>query len=538
MPDNPPDDGAGGSFRSRELDPDLGVSSERVAHRDDAALRISAPGSLPVASLPWPLLMRDRLTTKLESRDSYRWWVLAASLSGMFSVTITITILALSIPRIADEFGARESVATWIVAGPILAFAIVGPTLGKAADIWGHRRVFLISLSLASVVALATAAAPTMGWLIFLRILGAVVGAGIGPAAMALINSVFPPDRRVQALGYWSLVAAGAPVIGILAGGIVVEQYGWRWIFIAQAPVTLLAVFFAALVLPTTPRRHGAKFDIPGVLTLGVGSIALLLAISLGQTWGWTSPRLLALVAVVPIMAVAFFKIEQRQPDPLIRTEYLRRPNFRYPILTQFFANGTYMGGFIQTAFLLQSLYGFNEAKAGLLVIPRPLSFAIAGPIIGFVALRLGERVIAVVGTAAVALSMFVMAWASLQESLFLVVVSLVLAGAGLGSASPALSTCVANAVDDEDLGVAGATQQMVAQLGVAIGIQILQVVQDAGSPAIPASCVDPCRDPGYLNDLGSAFASTYFVGGLLGLIGVVLAVRIRRSIYRVPVET
>ncbi|MFV1992238.1 MAG: MFS transporter, partial [Acidimicrobiales bacterium] len=305
-------------------------SSDGVRVRDDAALRISAPGSLPVASLPWPLLIRDRVTSKLETTGSYRWWVLAGALSGMFSVTITITILALSIPRIANEFGARESVATWIVAGPILAFGIVGPTLGKAADIWGHRRVFLISLSLAAVLALATAAAPTMGWLIFLRILGAVVGAGIGPAAMAMINSVFPPERRVQALGYWSLVAAGAPVIGVLLGGVIVEQYGWRWIFLAQAPVTVLAVLFAALVLPTTPRREGSRFDIPGVVTLGIGSIALLLAISLGQTWGWTSPRLLGLLAVVPIMAVAFFRIEQRQPDPLIRIEYMRKPNFRY----------------------------------------------------------------------------------------------------------------------------------------------------------------------------------------------------------------
>lgn len=499
---------------------------------DDAALRISSLGSMPVATLPWPLLLRHRVSDSLGNKGSYRWWVLAASLSGMFAVTITITILSLSIPRIAKEFGSTESVATWIVAGPILAFGIVGPTLGKAADIWGHRKIFLISLVATAVVALATAAAPNMGSLIALRIVGAVVGAGIGPSAMAMINTVFPRDRRVQALGYWSLVAAGAPVIGVVTGGIVVEHYGWRWIFIAQAPVALLAVIFAALVLPATATRKSSKFDVPGVLTLAAASIALLLAISQGRSWGWTSLPVVGCLLAVPVLAMAFIRIERRQPDPLIRLSYLSEGNFRYPIITQFFSNGAYMGGFIQTAFVLNALYGFGESKAGLLVIPRPLSFAIAGPLIGFVAIKLGERTIAVTGTVAVAASMFVMAWASLEQSIALVMVSLVLAGAGLGSSSPSLATCVANAVDDEDLGVAGAFQQMAAQIGVAIGIQLMQAVQAAGAPEIPDGCADPCRDPEFLDSLGSAFFTTYFVGGLWAVAAVVFALKVRRSEY------
>src|SRR3546814_4198723 len=161
----------------------------------------------------------------------YPWLVLTTVLLGLLSVGFTITILSVSIPRIADDLGSNESTLTWLVTGPLLAFAVFGPSAGKLGDLKGHRRVYAWSMAAVIVFAGLTAVAWDAPSLLAFRILGAATGAAVGPASLALINRLFPKERRAQAMGYWSMVGAGGPVVGVVAGGPIVEAFGWRWIF-------------------------------------------------------------------------------------------------------------------------------------------------------------------------------------------------------------------------------------------------------------------------------------------------------------------
>ena len=155
--------------------------------------------------------------------SKYPWLVLATVLFGLFSVGFTITILSNSIRRIADDLGSDVSTLTWVLTGPLLAFAVFGPAAGQARRPQGPaprlprqpRRRRACSPAL-------TALAPTAGALILFRVLGAATGAATGPASLAIINRLFPPSRRAQAMGYWSMVAAGGPVVGVVAGGPIV----------------------------------------------------------------------------------------------------------------------------------------------------------------------------------------------------------------------------------------------------------------------------------------------------------------------------
>src|SRR5438874_6134019 len=203
---------------------------------DEAA--IEAPGADEVAVLPWPALFRHRMARRVESSDRYEWWVLWTVLAGLFSVSFTITILAVSLPRIAADLHSDTTTLTWVITGPLLAFGVVGPLLGKAGDIWGQKRMFMLALSLTLVFAGLTAAAWNASSLILFRVLGAGEGAATGPASMAMIMMVFRPEDRVKAMGFWSLIAAGAPVFGVVAGGPIVEHVSWRLIYIAQIPFT------------------------------------------------------------------------------------------------------------------------------------------------------------------------------------------------------------------------------------------------------------------------------------------------------------
>jgi EmrB/QacA subfamily drug resistance transporter len=483
-------------------------------------LTSEAPGADELTVLPWPLLLKRRVTERVERSERYPWIVLATVLFGLFSVGFTITILSNSIPRIADDLSSDVSTLTWVLTGPLLAFAVVGPAAGKLADLHGQRRVYLASLAAVGIFAGLTAMAPSAGWLIGFRILGAATGAATGPASLAIINRLFPRERRSQAMGYWAMVGAGAPVIGVVAGGPVVEAFGWRWIFVAQVPLTIATLLLAAAVLPEgrptfRPGQERPGFDIPGALALGLAATSLLLAVNRGPLWGWSHPAVVVGFVVVPVLVVAFIRIERRARFPLLPLAYVRQRNFSFPMLTQFCTNFAYMGGFIITPLLLQEEFGYGETRTGGLLIARPLVFAIAGPIAGYLTLRTGERASGVFGAAVIVASMVWLAAVAPGDSDWIVVGALALSGLGMGASSPAMATAIANAVHEDDLGVAGATQQMVNQVGVVIGIQVMQAVQAARATTVGAV---------------PAYGEAYLVGGAMAALGVLFAVFVHRS--------
>ena len=488
---------------------------------DESALASDAVGADELTVVPWPLLLRRRITERVEGSERYPYLVLTTVLFGLFSVGFTITILSNSLARIASDLNSDVSTITWVLTGPLLAFAVVGPAAGKFADIHGQRRVYLASLLAVATFAGLTALAPNAPALIAFRVLGAATGAATGPASLALINRLFPRDRRAQAMGYWAMVAAGGPVVGVVAGGPVVEAFGWRWIFVAQVPLTLLTLFLAAAVLPESAPSDDARrsrFDVAGALLLGVGALSLLLAVNRGPQLGWSHPVVVGGFLLAPILFGAFIAVERRVPNPLLPLAYLRRRNFAFPVLTQFCTNFAYMGGFVVTPLLLQQEFGYTETHTGTLLIARPLVFAIAAPIAGYLTLRIGERTSATVGAASITLSMFALAALAPGDTDLVVVGSLALSGLGMGMSSPAMAASIANAVDEDDLGIAGATQQMINQMGVVIGIQVMQAVQAARAPAIGSV---------------PAYGEAYLIGAGMAALGVVFAVFVRSTARR-----
>ncbi|QXC63109.1 MFS transporter [Aquihabitans sp. G128] len=414
-----------------------------------------------------------------------RWRILATVLFGLFSVNVTVTILAVSIHNIADELGTSEPTMTWVVTGPMLAFGVIGPLVGKLGDRLGHRRLFLWGLFGAAVMAAASALAWNAGSLIAFRTLGAIEGAATGPASFAIISRIFPKAERVKALGYWSMVGAGAPVIGVVAGGPLVEAFGWRMIFVGQVPIALLALSFAWRLLPETPRHRHGTFDLAGAALVALSVTPLLFALSEAPRMGWTSPLVLGCVAVTPVALVLFVRVERRASNPLLPLAYLRRRGFTFAILTQALLNGAYMGSFILTPLLLQNVLGYSETRTGLVSIARPLAFSLAGTAAGVVALRIGARRAATGGALAVVAALAWMATLGASSGVLTIMGALALAGIGMGIAMPPLAASVTVSVDDNDFGIAGAAQQMMTQVGVVFGIQLMQVAQQSRIDAV-----------------------------------------------------
>ncbi len=432
-------------------------------------------GEVEVA--PWPILLRRRLAQKVGI--PHRWAVLWVVLSGLFTTGFTITLLVVSLEGIAEELGTTTQVLTWAITGPMLAFGVVGPAFGKAGDLWGHKRIFTGGLLFAALFALLSALSWNAATLILFRTLSATAGSACGPSAMAYINRMFEPTERVKPLSYWSFVTAGSPVIGVVIGAPLVDAIGWRAIFFIQAPLCLVGFVVAMWLLPQTERLTGVKFDVMGSVTLGIAAVALLAGVSQGRTWGWTSTATLTCFVVSIVGAWAFVKVEQRAEAPLVVLAWFRTRNVAFPVLSQLLTNFAYMGGF----FLIPQVLGkprglgLDTATVGNLVISRPLAFSITAPLAAIVTLRVGERSAGVAGAIGLVVSMTMWMTVGAETGYVFIIAATAMSGVGLGIASPALTSLMANAVDETDLGVAGAMQQLMTQLGAVLGSAVLATI-------------------------------------------------------------
>ncbi|MBM3828337.1 MAG: MFS transporter [Actinobacteria bacterium] len=443
-------------------------------------LNVDSVGVDELGVVPWPILLRRWLGRRVPI--GRHWAVLVVVLSALFTVGFTITILAVSLGSIAGDLDSSISVVSWSITGPMLAFGVVGPAYGKAGDLWGHKRVFVCGLLGAGVFAALTSVAWDAPSMIAFRILSASAGAATGPSTMAYINRLFPADQRVRPLSYWSFVNAGAPVLGVIAGAPLVEAFGWRIIFAVQAPLCIVGVVIAVWLLPDTERSAEVHFDVAGSVALGLGATMLLAGVNQGPKWGWDSLLTVGLLCASIASLALFVRIEKRARDPLLPLRWLRTRNVAYPVLSQTLANFAYMGGFLLAPLVLSEVMQFDNSKISFVVIARPLTFALVAPLASLVTIRVGERAMGVVGGFCVVMSMFLFAAIDIESPLMVVLVALGLSGAGIGIASPAMTSLVANAVDERDLGVAGAMQQLMTQMGAVFGSVVMTTVQQASS--------------------------------------------------------
>lgn len=459
-------------------------------------------------------MLRDRISQRLARSDRAPWIITWVVLTGAFAVSLTITILAVSRPAIARDLRTDAASLVWLISGPILATAMSGATAGRLGDLRGHRRVYLVGMVGAAVFALLSALASGAVSLIVFRVLGALIGAATTPSSMAIINLEFPPEKRSSALGYWSLVVAGGPVVGLVIGGPLVDAFGWRAIFVIQAPLLAVAAVVAWLVLPETERAPGTTFDVAGNLTLVISVTALLAGIDRGRPWGWSAPPVIALFVLSVASFGLFVRIESRAAAPLIPLHWFARRSFSIPIFVQFFAQFGYMGGFILAPKLLADVAGASASTSSWMMVPRPLTFAVAGAVSGYLVPRIGIRRYAIVGTGCIVASMAMIAGIARDPVIWVMLLAIALSGLGMGAAQPAIATSVANSVDDADLGVAGATQQLVSQLGTSIGMNLLDTIQVA---AVPTAGV------------GGSFVRAYVVGAAITAGGMALGLLLPR---------
>jgi MFS family permease len=451
---------------------------------------------------PWRL----NFLTRLEARGQYPSWVLAAALAGMFATTFPITILAVALGPIANEFGEKETTIAWVISAPMLLSAVAFPLVGKLGDLYGHRRIFLLGFTGATIVAFLTATSWDALSLISFRTAAAVLGGATQPTAMALIFSVYPHKDRVRAMGWWSMTTAAAPALGLIAGGPLIDLVGWRIVFLFQGVLSAAALALAVIVLRETSRKR-VKFDLAGAATLAVGVGGFMFALSsIGNdsAESWWLPLSLG-VGVSGILW--FVRVEQRVSDPLLPLEFFRSRNFSATLITNGFTSAAYMGAFIIAPLFLgeKTGLGYSATAVAYIMLIRTASLTLSSPLGGFLGERMGERWASIFGCGLMTIALVLIAWAGYQSNVVAFAIGLVGLGMGHGLSQPSITAAISRSVDDSDLGIAASANRLLGQGGAAFGIATLTLAY------------------GGVND-PSAFGLAFVAGAALSGVSVITA--------------
>jgi EmrB/QacA subfamily drug resistance transporter len=409
-----------------------------------------------------------------------------------FVASLDLFIVNIAFPSIERDFaGTGDATLSWVLSAYAIVTAALLVPAGRLADLLGRKRLFMGGLVTFVVASALCAAAPGAGWLIAARVLQAAGGAILMPTSLALLLAEFAPKQRAIAVAVWSATGAVAAAAGPPIGGLLV-QASWRWVFLVNLPIGLVTAVLAARVLSESRDPEGKRFpDLAGAAMLVLASTALMLAIVQGKPWGWTSARVIGLIAATVVLAAAFLYWSARHPAPVLELALFRARAFRAANIsgTLFFA--AFGAMLLASVLFLTRVWHVDIRTAGLEIAPGPIAaaaFAVPGSLLSR---RFGERTIATAGSLLFALGgIWWLGAAGLQPHYateFLP--GWIIGGAGVGLVIPTLASATAASLPASRFATGSAVYGMTRQFGIALGIAILIAVLGTprGADVLPA---------------------------------------------------
>jgi EmrB/QacA subfamily drug resistance transporter len=407
-----------------------------------------------------------------------KWWTLGALCFALFMIMIDNTVVNVALPAIKSDLGITTSELEWTVAAYALTFASLLLTGGKLGDLLGRRLIFTIGLTVFTLSSLACGLASTAPELIGARAVQGVGAALMMPATLSIISATFAPRERGTAIGIWAGVSAMALAIGPLLGGIITEHISWNWIFFINVPIGVLAVIAAITVVPESKdMSHEQRLDLPGLVSSGIGLLALVYALIEANTYGWSSPRIVALFIVAAVALTAFVVLEMHQRLPMLDLSLFKNGTFAGANLVAILVTLAMFGIFVFFPIYMQSFRGWSPTQAGAALLPWTLMIVIFAPIAGKLSDRLGSRWLMAGGMTTVAVCCLLLSRISLTSSFWEMFPAFILGGLGMSFVMTPMSAAAMGAVSVDKAGVASGVLNTFRQVGVALGIGIMGAI-------------------------------------------------------------
>jgi EmrB/QacA subfamily drug resistance transporter len=452
-----------------------------------------------------------------------KWLILSSVSVGTFMATLDGSIVNISLPRIRQAFGIDLPTIEWVVVAYLLVVGAVLLPFGRLGEVLTFKRVYLAGFAIFTIASVLCGLAPGIEALVGFRILQGI-GAGMLQAmGMAIVARTFRPHERGRALGFHAISVSIGLSLGPALGGFLTEFGSWRAIFLVNAPVGLLAIAWAAWILPREQPGEARSFDLVGAVLASLAMFAVLLALVEGGSWGWTSGIVLGLVLVFLVTGVAFIAVERRSRGPMIDLDLFRSRAFSAGLASVVFAFAGLFTATFLLPFLLQEGSGFTPLEAGLLLVPIPIATALVAPFSGAISDRVGQRLPASLGMAVMVAGFVSLTQLPPGFAVLDLVWRLALIGIGHGLFMSPNSSAVLGAVPRTRLGTASGVLAQTRIDGQAIGIALSGAVVAARLPghlAEVAGRVTPEAAHGAA--LGLAIHDAFVVAAALCGIGIV----------------
>jgi EmrB/QacA subfamily drug resistance transporter len=440
---------------------------------------------------------------------------LVVLVAGMFMSVLDTSIVNVALPTLQNDFGATTDDVQWVLTAYTLTLGVVVPATAWLGERFGLSRIYNLSLLSFAAGSALCGLAWDLKSLIAFRIIQAIPGGILPVITLTILYRIVPRERLGAAMGMYGLGVVFAPAVGPSLGGYLVEYVDWRLIFFINVPIGILGAVAATLVLPSFPGRVGHRFDVLGFLTIASGLFALLLAVSEGESWGWTSYPVLGLLTYSVLSLALFVVIELEVADPLLDIRVFRYRAFAQAQLLVAMLMVVMFGVLFYIPQFLQVAQGWGAFDSGLALLPQAIVMGIMMPIAGRLYDRFGPRWPVVVGLSVAAVGAYLLHTITIDAPREHVIWLLAVQAFGMGLSMMPIMTGGIAAIPVAQSNIASAFTNVVRNVAGSLGVAVLTAIlirQQAGqlaarSALVPATTLTPHLGPPGIPDWLGVYA-------------------------------
>jgi EmrB/QacA subfamily drug resistance transporter len=415
---------------------------------------------------------------RIFAEENRKWWTLTAVAFGLFMIMLDNTVVNVALPSIERDLHISISSLEWIVTSYALVFAALLITGGKLGDMYGRKRIFIAGLVVFTLASLACGLAPSAGFLIGARLVQGAGAALMNPASLSIITATFPPRQRGTAIGIWAGVSALALAIGPLAGGLIVDNINWNWIFFINVPVGVLGVVASRIfITESRDTSREQSIDLPGLVTSGLALFALTYGLIEGNQRGWTSAEIVGLFVAAAVLFALFVVVESRQRLAMLDLSLFKNGSFTGANIVALLVSLGMFGVFFYVSLYVQNVLGYTPTQAGAIFLPMTLLIILLAPFAGRASDRVGSRWLMGGGMALLGVSLLLYQRMGVHSGFWTLLPALVIGGAGMAITMSPMTSAAMGAVPPDKAGVGSGVLNSFRQVGGALGIAIMGAI-------------------------------------------------------------